>query len=148
MVFAVTVAWSIQTTWKKARQLIEKENNEKGELSSSNQVLLEKPEAVEEDPIQSTTPELTSILHEEQNHFTLKRVVFTLIAFLNLFATQMIFKMPDLSMEYKYGVFAVFFVITIALTVWSCKYVQWVNEIKERDGYKYCPNDLIFKSIG
>ena len=145
MVFAITVAWSIQTTWKKARQLIEKENKASEEQSALNEQILEKPEE-KQVQIQAETPELSAILHEESNHFTLKRVVFTTISFVNLFATQMIFKMPDLSMDCKCLVFATFFVITVALTVWSCRYVQWVNEIKERDGYSYCPNDLIFKS--
>ena len=36
--------------------------------------------------------------------------------------------------------------VTVLLTVYAVQYTQYINEIKERDGYHYHKNDLRFKT--
>ena len=94
ILFGVTVAWSIQTTWKKAKQLLAKEKAESvsKKLLGDEALKIQSAMNSEEVVIQALTPELEHIVYEEAHHFTGKRMLFTAISFTALFATQLLFK--------------------------------------------------------
>jgi hypothetical protein len=152
--FAVVVAWSIKTTAQKACELIKKEKQERNLLPSTLNASLQDPEAsivqndAEEDEqiVQSETPELLAILHEEKHHFTKKRVVFTLCCFLVLFLTQAL--APKVTGLFKYVIICFFVVSSGLLTVYAVNNLNYINTIKERDGYKFHKNDLRLKTKG
>ena len=104
-IFGITVAWSIQTTSKKAFELLEKERDadkNKDSINENSTLITSAGIQEEEDQsIESITPELKDIKYQEKYHFTAQRCSFILLNFCCLFATQFLYggkgsvKLPD-----------------------------------------------------
>lgn len=92
--------------------------------------------------IQAHTPELQAIMTEESNHFTAGRTLFLSIAFVSLFACQYLRKSPSLSQTQQNIALFGFVTIVLLQTVYAVNKVNYMQEIKERDGYKFDANDL------
>lgn len=92
--------------------------------------------------IQAHTPELEAIMSEESNHFTTGRTLFLSIAFVSLFACQYLRKSPSLSQTQKNITLFGFVTIVLLQTVYAVNKVNYIQEIKKRDGYKFDANDL------
>ena len=94
--FALTVAWSIYTTSKKAIQLRKKEK-EQDELKAkgiipNTETLLNRPSGRSSEILESgsaidMTPDMEQVIHEQKHHFTASRTVFIMIAFGSLLFT-------------------------------------------------------------
>ena len=169
--FGLTVTWSIHTTAKKAIQLLSEEKKQ-GERRAARRAaagedLLSGHSSnfhtskhsgnahvdlnysdVFEPMVQAETPEINAIMYEEKHHFTYQRVVFTLISFGALFVTQLLFKEDMLNETQKLILVSSFAAVMVLLTKWSVNHVMYIHTIKVRDGYRYDPNDLLFKSNG
>lgn len=86
-------------------------------------------------------------MHEEQYHFTLKRIIFIGVSFGCLFLTQTYMKMPGLTDTMHKTVVALFIASMCLLTVYSVNSVKNAHEIKNREGYSFHPNDMKFDSL-
>jgi len=91
---------------------------------------------------------MRSILIQEKNHFTGERVVYILVSFISLFATQTLYgskaqksTLPDWA---RYTVLAVYFVIVCLMTRWGVNKVSYIQTIKESQGYKFDEKDIRF----
>jgi uncharacterized membrane protein YfcA len=158
VMFGITVAWSIYTTWHKALQTLEKERlqhlESKGAVSEKSS-LLNQQEEVEKEGGQSVelSPALQQIKHEEGRHFTGGRVAFILVCFLALFATQYLVANKDPYINElipdwgKLAIFGLFSLVMSAMTYHSVHKVHKVHEVKVRDGYDYEEHDYRFDTI-
>ena len=148
-IFGITVAWSIQTTSKKALQLLAKEKEMEGK-ESNNETLLADEVTEEDQSIEGITPELKDIKYQEKYHFTGQRLFFIAVNFCVLFATQFLyggkggFELPQWG---KNAVLLTFIVTMLLATVWSVMRVNTIHEIKTRDGYKFDANDTKFEKV-
>ena len=148
-IFGVTVAWSIQTTTKKALQLMAKEREAASKESNNENLLVDTP-AEEEEQIEGITPELKDIKYQEKYHFTFQRLLFIAVNFCVLFATQFLyggkggFELPAWG---KNAVLFAFIATMLLMTVWAVMRVNKIHEIKARDGYKFDANDTKFENV-
>lgn len=133
---------------------------EKEKKQAEKASLLEGEEMQEVDKMESTNIEvegtevsqdLKSIKHEESNHFTVRRVVYTLICFFALFFTSKYYgskrapsPLPDWG---RWSVLAAFAVFTLLITIWAVRDTVRTHEIKERDGYNFVASDMVFSKV-
>jgi len=150
IIFGITVAWSIQTTTKKAIQLLAKEKEMEGKESSNENLLTADAPADDDQQIEGITPELKEIKYQEKYHFTGARLFFIAINFCALFVTQFLtggkggFELPPWG---KNAVLFTFIVTMLLATVWGVMNVNKIHEIKARDGYKFDANDTKFEKV-
>ena len=150
IIFGITVAWSIQTTTKKAIQLLAKEKEMEGKESNNENLLTDDAPAEEYQEIEGITPELKAIKYQEKYHFTGARLMFIAVNFCMLFATQFLyggkggFELPPWG---KNAVLFTFIVTMLLATVWGVMNVNKIHEIKARDGYKFDANDTKFEKV-
>lgn len=90
--------------------------------------------------------ELDNIKYEECHHFTVRRMIFTLICFFALFFTSMFFgskanksPLPDWA---RFTILGVFITFSLLITYFVVKEGMRIHEIKERDGYKFVASDI------
>lgn len=150
-IFGVTVAWSIQTTTKKAIQLMAKEREQSEKKEGSETLLNTDTGVTEEDQqIEDITPQLKDIKYQEKYHFTGQRLAFIALNFSVLFATQFLYGGRggfDLPAWGKNAVLITFIATMLLMTVWSVMRVNRLHEIKARDGYKFDANDTKFDNV-
>ena len=155
IIFGITVAWSIQTTAKKAAQMIKQERQSESlkenlindsEQTAEKNPLLDNEKEVSE---AAKTPELDWITTQEASHFPCNRLLYTVLSFLSLYIAQaltgpsMTGKLSDTTV---YAIYSVFALVCFGLTLYALKLVSWIQDIKVRDGYEFDANDTRFDS--
>jgi uncharacterized membrane protein YfcA len=148
IIFALTISWSIYTSTKRVLVMIEKEKNPQANLMKSGlrQSLIFSEKDVEDgqEAVTAETPELQEIKYQEAHHFTLTRVVFSLLCFFGMFFTSLQVKQDTLSPTMKWSIFGVYSLFTMLLTLWSANESVRIHKIKERDAYKFDASDIDF----
>ena len=163
VVFGITVAWSIYTTGKKARQLLAKEKEQReraeGKQVGPTETTELAPVAAEEttftEPALDGDAEgheesvdaaaLEEIYYNESHHFTMKRMGFYFINFIILLVTQTIVKNPKNSLKMRGITMFVFAALMGVATQMSISEIDNHTRIKRRLKYVYDKNDLRFK---
>lgn len=161
-IFGVTVAWSVQTTAKKACKLIAKEKEDAAKkealLAAGGSAMQPMAVAINSasttDKLENYEPgmelnnqALSNIYYEEKYHFTGRRVCFVLVNFCLLLLNSAAYKnLTDRNQ--KVLVQTIFVVGMILLTWYQVKRVKQIHIDKEKYGYKFAPNDLKFETVG
>lgn len=166
VIFCLTIAWSIQTTAKKAIKLLEKEREQakmkKEPPTSSSQTgptlfmasakKQEQPKSQQEESNPSKTADeegkkaLESIYREEGRHFVPRRVLFVLTNLALLIANSFLNNSITNS-TLKLVLQTLFGAIMFLITYLQAKRITAIHAIKKKYGYKFANNDMKFENI-
>ena len=97
-------------------------------------------------PIELISPQLRKIIEDEGKHFTTERVVYTLFSFILLIIMQNILsEKSGLANWQQYLALLGYSGISVVLTKYTANRVCAAQRLKDREGYIYDKNDIVFK---